>query len=189
MAAGWTTERSGYQSVEPSRSEEPRRKAGLFFDLTAREPSSQNCRLVTLRVVICLVALLLSACRGLDDPGASVGIFFPRHGLRGPYTLAALEGRLEVRDGCLWLVQSDGIRYLPIWPGGYGMRGTVGALRVSDSAGQVVAAEGQTVTLVGGQYSAADARRVMGRDEPGACRGGFWLVGSVTARAERSSTP
>ena len=135
---------------------------------------------MTVRALVCLIVLLLTACRGLDDPGASVGIFFPRHGLSGPYTLAQLEGRLEVKDGCLWLVQPDGMRYLPIWPGRYGLRGTVGALRVSDSAGQVVAAEGQTVTLAGGQYSAADARRVMGRDEPAACRGGFWLVGSVS---------
>jgi hypothetical protein len=132
---------------------------------------------------------MFAGCRGLGDPGASVGIFFPRHGLIGPYTLAPIEGQLETKDGCLWLVQPGGMRVLPIWPGGYGLRGAVGSLQVTDSAGHVVAAEGQTVTLVGGQYSAAQARQVMGRDEPTACRAGFWLVGAITAPAERSSTP
>jgi hypothetical protein len=145
---------------------------------------------MTVRVVICLVALLLAACRGLDDPGGRVGVFFPRYGSMGPTPLAVTDGRLEVKDGCVWLVRTVGTKIVPIWPAGYGLRGTVGALQVTDSSGRVVAAEGQSVRVVGGEYAVADARRLMGQEEPAACGGsGFWLVGSVIARAERSSIP
>jgi hypothetical protein len=137
-----------------------------------------------------LTALVLPACRGLDDPGASIGVFFPRYGSMGPVPGALSEGRLEVKDGCLWLVRTVGTRILPIWPGGYGVRGTVGSLEVTDSSGRVVATEGQSVRMGGGEYPVADARRLMGREEPAACGGrGFWLVGAVTAPAGRSATP
>jgi hypothetical protein len=144
---------------------------------------------VTVRALVFLIVLVLPACRGLDDPGAAVGVFYPRHFLSGPHTLAPLEGRLEVKDGCLWVVKPDGMRFLPIWPGGYGLRRADGRLQVTDSAGRVVGAEGETLTLVGGQYPTNDARKIMGREEPRACRAGFWLVGSVTAGAGRSSIP
>ncbi len=140
------------------------------------------------RILVLVLALVLSACRGLDDPGASVGIFFPRHGLSGPHTLAPLAGRLEVNDGCLWLVDAGGTKRLPIWPGGFGLRRPAAALQVTDSAGRVVASEGETVTVVGGEYPADAARRLMGRDEPRACRGyGFWVVGATTPGAGPSS--
>jgi hypothetical protein len=143
-----------------------------------------------IRALVLLIALALPACRGLDDPGASIGVFFPRYGSMGPTPLALSEGRLQVKDGCLWLVHTVGTRILPIWPGGYGVRGTVGSLQVTDSAGHVVATEGLSVRMVGGEYPVADARRLMGREEPAACGGsGFWLVGAVTARVERSAIP
>lgn len=108
----------------------------------------------------------------------------------GPTPLALTEGRLEVKDGCLWLVKTAGPKVLPIWPGGYGLRGSVGSLQVTDSAGHVVAVEGQYVRLGGGEYPVADARRLMGRDEPAACAdNGFWLVGAITASVGRSSIP
>jgi hypothetical protein len=109
----------------------------------------------------------------------------------GSTPLALAEGRLEVKDGCLWLVTTVGTRILPIWPGGYGLRGAVGALSVTDSGGRVVAAEGESVRIGGGEYRVADARRLMGREEPAVCGGsGFWLVGSITtAPAGRSSIP
>jgi hypothetical protein len=137
-----------------------------------------------------LIVLVLPACRGLDDPGASIGVFFPRYGSMGSTPAALTEGRLEVKDGCLWLVRTVGTKILPIWPGGYGVRGMVGTLEVTDSAGHVVATEGQSVRMGGGEYPVADARRLMGREEPAACGGsGFWLVGAVTASLRRSSTP
>jgi hypothetical protein len=137
-----------------------------------------------------LIALVLPACRGLDDPGASIGVFFPRYGSMGPTPGALSEGRLEARDGCLWLVRTVGTTILPIWPGGYSVRGAVGSLQVTDAAGHVVATEGQSVRMGGGEYPVADARRLMGREEPAACGGsGFWLVGAVTASPGRSSTP
>jgi hypothetical protein len=158
--------------------------------VVVREPSAHDWRLVTVRVLICLLALLLSACRGLDDPGGRVGVFFPRYGSMGATPLAVTDGRIEVKSGCLWLVRTVGTKIVPIWPGGYGLRGTVGALHVTDSGGRVVAAEGQSVRVGGGEYAVADARRLMGQEEPTACGGGgFWLVGAITVLAERSSTP
>ena len=144
-----------------------------------------------LRALALVVVLALPSCRGLDDPGAGVGVFFPRYGSMGPTPGALSEGRLEVTDGCLWLVRIVGTKILPIWPGGYGLRGSVGSLKVTNSAGVVVAAEGQSVRVGGGEYPVADARRLMGRVEPAACGGsGFWLVGEITASSvPRSSTP
>jgi hypothetical protein len=140
-------------------------------------------RLVVARLLFLVFVFVVGACRGLDDPAASFGIFFPRHGLGSPHALAPLEGRLEVSDGCLWLVERGGTRRLPIWPGRCGLRRSAAALQVTDSAGRVVATEGETVTLVGGQYPADAARQLMGRDEPTACRGdGFWVVGEIAGR-------
>jgi hypothetical protein len=142
------------------------------------------------RGLLLVFLLVLPACRGLDDPGASIGVFFPRYGPIGPTPLALTEGWLELKDGCLWLVKAAGSKVLPIWPGSYGLRGGVGSLQVTDSAGHVVAVEGQYLRLGGGEYPVADARHLMGRDEPTACGGnGFWLVAPIMASAGRSSTP
>jgi hypothetical protein len=171
------------QTLSRNQREGPAERPGSFV---ARD----NWSLMTARVLAVVLAFALSACRGLDDPGAGVGVFFPRYGNMGPTPLALSEGRLEVNDGCLWLVRTVGTKILPIWPGGYGLRGSVGSLQVTDAAGHVVAAEGQNVRMGGGEYARADARRLMGREEQAACGGnGFWLVGSITASLGRSSTP
>jgi hypothetical protein len=143
------------------------------------------------RTTILVLALFVSGCRGLDDPGASVGVFFPRHGLSGPHLLAPLKGLLEINNGCLWVVEPGGTKRMPIWPPRFGLRRPVAALQVVDSAGLVVAAEGEMVTLVGGEYPTDAARALMGRDEPSACRGyGFWVVGAVgQSRPGGSSIP
>jgi len=145
---------------------------------------------MSLRMLFVVLLLATAACRGLDDPGASAGVFFPRYGSMGPTPAALLEGRLEINDGCLWLVKAGGARILPIWPGGYGLRAGVNPLEVIDAAGRVVAADGETLRVQGGEVMVADARRLMGREEPSACGGnGFWVVGPITVPAERSSTP
>jgi hypothetical protein len=129
-----------------------------------------------------LALFVLSACRGLDDPGASAGVFFPRHGLSGPQTLAPLEGVLKVDAGCLLVVESNGTKRLPIWPGGFGIRRSAATLEITDPGGRVVATAGEIVTLVGGDYPIAAARDLMGRDEPLMCRGyGFWVVAAIRA--------
>jgi hypothetical protein len=103
---------------------------------------------------------------------------------------ARFEGRLEMREGCLWFTRADGSKVLPIWPGGFGLRSASGSLEVTDSSGRVVAVDGGTVISAGGETHVDDARRLMGRSEPAACGGhGFWVVGEITASAGRSSTP
>jgi hypothetical protein len=146
---------------------------------------------MTVRVVALLLVFVAAACRGLDDPGARFGIFFPRYGAMDGTPLALTEGRLEVSDGCLWLVRASGMRVLPIWAGGSGLQRRDGSLQITDSAGRVVAAEGETVQMRGGEMPTDYARRLMGREEPAACGGsGFWLVGAITASSvPRSSTP
>jgi hypothetical protein len=55
-------------------------------------------------------------------------------------------------------------------------------LEVTDPGGRVVAAEGEMVKLVGGEYPTGAARDLMGHDEPATCRGhGFWIVAAVSA--------
>lgn len=137
---------------------------------------------MTTRILVLVLALALSACRGLDDPGASAGVFFPRHGLSGPHLLAPLKGVLKVDAGCLLVVESTGTKRLPIWPGGLGIRRSAAGLEITDPGNRVVAAEGEIVTLVGGEYPTAAARDLMGRDEPLVCRGyGFWVVAVIRA--------
>src|SRR5688572_15251017 len=94
---------------------------------------------VIVRCLLLVIFVLLPACRGLDDPGASAGVFFPRHGQSGPHALALLEGRFEVQEGCLLVVHANGERYMPIWPGGFGLRRAPGALQITDATGRVVA--------------------------------------------------
>jgi hypothetical protein len=56
-----------------------------------------------------------------------------------------IDGRLEVKHGYIWIVDETGTRYLGIWPPGSNVRTVAGRIEVTDGAGQVIAADGDTV--------------------------------------------
>ncbi len=145
-------------------------------------PSSPPLRRA-LRAALIAVALLAAGCRGLDDPGRDLGVFFPRHGHDNSDSgmLALMEGRLEVRGGCLWVVPTRGDRMLPIWPPRFGLRVTEERLTILDASGGVVARESDLVLLVGGQVDEQHAYELSARQAPAACRSknNYWMTREV----------
>jgi hypothetical protein len=141
--------------------------------------------------VVLLVIVALSGCSSLSESGVP-GLFFPRHSVRGGPMLGALiEGRLEVKDGCIWIVAQAGTRYLAIWPPGSNVRSVAGRIEITDGAGQVIAAEGETVKGSGGEtVTRENARSVMGQTEPAGCRTEkFWVVAQLARGVPASATP
>lgn len=80
--------------------------------------------------------------------------------------LAPMEGRLEARSGCLWVVPTRGDRMLPIWPPRFGLRLTEERLTILDASGAVMAREGDFVLLVGGQIDDEHAYELSARQAP-----------------------
>ena len=145
--------------------------------------SSPRLRQRALRAALIAVALLAAGCRGLDEPGRDLGVFFPRHGhdISGSGMLAPMEGRLEARSGCLWVVPTRGDRMLPIWPPRFGLRVTEERLTIINASGAVVAREGDRVLLVGGQVDEQHAFELSARQTPEACRSknNYWMAREV----------
>jgi hypothetical protein len=144
-------------------------------------PSSPPLRQRALRAALLAAALLAAGCRGFGDPGQDFGVFFPRHGNSGPGPGALLEGRLETRGGCIWIVGSGGDRVLPIWPPRFGLRVTEGRLTILDASGGVVAREGDLVRSTGGEtVTEQNAYELIGREPPESCRAKiYWTTGDI----------
>ena len=144
---------------------------------------------MTGRVVV-LLAVLLS-CGRLVESEAPAGIFLPTHSIRGSTLLALGEGRLEVKDGCIWIVTTAGTRLLPIWPPGTRARLVAGRIEVIDSAGKGLVREGDNLRSVGGETVTSDnAHLAMRTVEPPMCRpDAFWLVGQVSSAGRASASP
>jgi hypothetical protein len=102
----------------------------------------------------------------------------------GPAGLA--EGRLELDSACIWLVQADGGRVLPIWPSQYGLRqGESAALVVVDGAGRVVAQVGDNVRGSGGEYlDLKSVERLVGAPIPTECQGSAYVLLSDVHRTD-----
>lgn len=77
---------------------------------------------MTRRWIAVLTVTVLVGCRGgvdsLRDPGADLGVFFPRMPPASVMPQALLEGALAIRDGCLWIDAAPGESYLALWPAG-----------------------------------------------------------------------
>lgn len=143
--------------------------------------------------LLCVVAGLMSLSCGQSADSGAAGIFFPRHSVSGPMPAALVEGHLEVRDGCVWIVDTQGTRLLAIWPSGWHVRAVDGRIQVVSADGRITISDGDRVKGGGGQTVTADnAHRFMGQTEPAACRtGAFWLVAQlvrVPASPEPSPT-
>jgi hypothetical protein len=89
--------------------------------------------------------------------------------------MAVLTGTLTVADGCLW-IEAHGDRWLALWPTPVSV---TGAESVTVEGDGVRVAEGDQITVVGGEYSPEHQEYVeglIGQAVPEACRGLSWLV-------------
>lgn len=135
-----------------------------------------------------LAAAVLSwGCRGgldtLRDPGADLGIFFPRWGcLLCDRPLGAIVGTVVLEDGCLWIVPDHAQwRLLAIWPAGSTPQRSDGTIDIRDAKGERLASAGERLTFGGGErIDPADIASLIGREPPPPCRGSrAWMVTGV----------
>lgn len=117
----------------------------------------------------------------LDPPP---GIVFPRQyppeGLREEMTVLLI-GELVEKDGCL-RVEEDGQSHLVIWPYDYTVTAADGALQIHDGSGAVVAQEGDTIRVSGGEVPSA--ARHTPAEMPHRCAGPYWFSGSEIRQEE-----
>ena len=110
------------------------------------------------------------------DTGAP-GIYFPTYGSMDALPVGVLEGTLVEDDGCLWL-ESDGSRWLVLWPNGaQAVEANVGVV-VREGTNEAVV--GEPIRLGGGEYGIekyAFVADLIGEEVPPVCResGLFWL--------------
>ncbi len=111
--------------------------------------------------------------------------FFPRYEPIGPVPLARLNARLQVTDGCMWLV-SEGERHLAIWPRNYNLvlRGVWSAT----ADGAVLVRDGEEILVGGGEYRSGEMlgparlpiEELIEGPIPAACDEGlYWLVSGI----------
>lgn len=130
---------------------------------------------VAVTVIGCDLGLLRET-----DPGARYGLFFPQHH-DSFVPLALVEGSLEARDGCIWIVLADKPRVV-VWPAEYRPRMTTEQrLEIVDDRGQVVASAGNIVRGNGAELTEQGARQVSGKVAPSSCRANdsYVIVGSL----------
>ena len=103
--------------------------------------------------------------------------------------LAAIEGTLQLHDGCIWLIRQGGPMSLVVWPPGYSVAGANGTVEVLDQDRHVEAAVGDQVRMIGGEWHQATATRdiehLIGRPVPAPCRAAVYWVGAVTEIVQR----
>ena len=140
-----------------------------------------------LRRVLALGALGLLTCACASTaPSATAAptpIFFPRHDVSGALPDALLSGTLVHDDGCL-LVESDGLRWLPVWPADFepGVINLHPVVLAPDRTLLVETGEGLILSGAGheGAEQYAAVVDLIGQDVPEPCRvGRYWLVGSA----------
>lgn len=143
--------------------------------------------------ILVAVLLLLSACASPSGDGSGAPSADPADASRssetasGPTTpgdasaVAATEtltgvlgGDPELEGGCVWLETGDGRRVEVVWPEGY--RAAVDPVRLRDATGDVVAAEGDVVTVEGAPA----------RERVSTCQiGEIWTASAIEAPASR----
>lgn len=128
-----------------------------------------------------LGVLLLAGCSAnpkvSDDATA---LYYPRHGaLYGTGDMAAVEGALTFRDGCIWLEAADGGMFLPIWPSDT-KPGVINSLPVVLMADDMLVVETSETRIFGGSQADLVQAEELAGPIPERCAGGsFWVVSTV----------
>ena len=117
--------------------------------------------------------LVVAGCASVAPPS----LYFPTYGPMNGLPTAELAGTLIEENGCLW-VESDGSRWLVLWPGS--ARAVEADIGVVVREGTNEAVVGEPVRMGGGEYSDEHYEFVVdliGEEIPPACRtsGLYWL--------------
>jgi hypothetical protein len=138
-----------------------------------------------IRVCLILVLTVIVCACGTGEPTAPPGTFFPTAPIGDAYPAGEIQGVLEERDGCLFVVQPQD-RWLLLWPEGYTARTTDGQLVVLDENGKVVGRVGEPLRVGGGERNPIEmggdaaaeryATELTGLDIPERCGDRYWLV-------------
>jgi hypothetical protein len=93
--------------------------------------------------------------------------------------MAALEGVLAFRDGCLWIEANSGERFLPIWPANTspGVINNLPVVIAEDA--QLVLETGEVRNFAGSQVDAARADELAGPIPEPCASESFWAVTHV----------
>jgi hypothetical protein len=131
-----------------------------------------------------LVALVLVQAGCGLAPGSST-MYFPTHE-RGPtdaLPAARITASLVVDDGrgCVWIDGQDGVSYLVLWPPGYRLESVGGAWQVLDGSGAVIAENGGSITIGGGEFINPAVVSEFGAEEPPpeCLTGEFWVAAGL----------
>jgi len=93
---------------------------------------------------------------------------------------AGLEGRLTLRNGCLWIGN-----YLALWPSGSTLDTRDGAVIIRDAAGQSVASLGALIRAGGAAATEPELAQFISRTVPEECRSGLYFRAyTITALAQ-----
>lgn len=130
------------------------------------------------------LSVAAAACAA-DRPSAPAGVFFPTVPIGDAYPAALMEGVLELRSGCVFVAAHQD-RWLLLWPEGFRARFLDGQLEVLDEGGEVVAREGEPLTVGGGETNPIEvggevaaegwATELTGLDIPEHCGDLYWIV-------------
>lgn len=129
---------------------------------------------------VAAVSLVSSLGRGgldvIRDPGADLGVYFPRSAgpIDQPWMAAAFESVLVRSGGCLWM-ENDGVRRLPIWPPRSLPESVDGRIQIRSHNGTLMAIEGEWFHGGGGErYEPGD---VPTGQVPEPCRSEiYWIM-------------
>jgi hypothetical protein len=112
-------------------------------------------------------------------------MYFPTHerGPADPLPAALISGTLVVDDqrACVWIDGQQGVRYLVLWPPDYRLESVGGAWRVIDGSRAVIAEDGGSITIGGGEFTDAAVVSEFGAEEPPAecLTGEFWVAAGL----------
>lgn len=133
----------------------------------------------------CLLALA-AACdsTSIDGPDLNNGpqpatVFLTQEEPQGAFMDALFQGRISLDDeGCLRAESTGGSRPTVIWPAGYTLESSLGALRVKDADGEVVGVVGGAFSIGGGHgrlefVDLSPAERALAETR---CPGEVWLA-------------
>ncbi len=131
-----------------------------------------------------LIALVLVATACRSNAGDALPTpFFPRQIDPMPDTMdALLVGKLVLLDGCLYVDDGFGHRYLPIWPHNFALSVQGDVVQILDDTGQPVARVGDEVKIGGGEVPADQIARYSLQPLFSQCPAPYWLVGQMAGK-------
>lgn len=131
-----------------------------------------------LRGLALVIGVLVAGCT-TGTPTTLDGVTLLRYGLLTGSPTAQQQGRLRVRDGCVWLEPIFlGLAQeleLVLWPSSAGLDNSTGSIRVV--IGDLALADGDEVTFGGGEYMDRPQVEGMVGPVPGRCASDlYWLA-------------